>query len=197
MCERNNIWPRASFLQQNLVLSPTFASIELQLTTWLIVWRRMDYCILWWLHIQYIHFIRVFVEHQIIELSIKSSMTFSQIIHRIYIVVVEHQITFCAFFMPHYDCTLKSDLHTIYPPPPPPLPHPQRTNLLDSTTRLEKTTDRLSEGYRIAQETEEIGLEIMDNLQRDRETIGRMRGRVSLSLLVASFGRVSPLGVQL
>ena len=50
-------WPRASFLQQTLVLTPTFASIELQLTTWPIVWRCMDYCMLWWLHIQYIHFI--------------------------------------------------------------------------------------------------------------------------------------------
>jgi vesicle transport through interaction with t-SNAREs protein 1 len=54
----------------------------------------------------------------------------------------------------------------------------QRTHLLDSTARLEKTSDRLNEGYRITQETEEIGLEIMDNLQRDRETIDRMRGRL-------------------
>lgn len=51
--------------------------------------------------------------------------------------------------------------------------------MLDSTARLEKSSDRLDEGYRIAQETEEIGLDIMDNLQRDRETIGRMRSRVS------------------
>ena len=65
---------------------------------------------------------------------------------------------------------------------------PQRTHLLDSTSRLEKTSDRLDEGYRIAQETEEIGLEIMDNLQRDRETIDRMRGRVSL--LYRSIGLV-------
>ena len=45
---------------------------------------------------------------------------------------------------------------------------------------MEKSSDRLDEGYRIAQETEEIGLEIMDNLQRDRETIQRMRGRVGV-----------------
>ncbi len=50
--------------------------------------------------------------------------------------------------------------------------------MLGATEKLEKTTDRLDEGYRIAQETEEIGLDIMDNLNRDRETIQRMRGRV-------------------
>ena len=55
----------------------------------------------------------------------------------------------------------------------------QRTHLLDVTAQMEKSSDRLDEGYRIAQETEEIGLEIMDNLQRDRETIQRMRDRVS------------------
>lgn len=49
---------------------------------------------------------------------------------------------------------------------------------MNGTERLSKTTDRLDQGYRIAQETEEIGLEIMDNLQRDRETIQRARGRV-------------------
>lgn len=53
--------------------------------------------------------------------------------------------------------------------------------MLDSTARLDKTSNRLDEGYRIAQETEEIGLEIMDNLQKDRETMQRMRGRVSPS----------------
>lgn len=58
----------------------------------------------------------------------------------------------------------------------------QRARLLDSTDRLSKTTDRLDQGYQIAQETEEIGLEIMDNLHRDRETIQRMRGRVSAVL---------------
>lgn len=51
--------------------------------------------------------------------------------------------------------------------------------MLNGSEKLSKTSDRLDEGYRIAQETEEIGLGIMDNLQRDRETIQRMRGRVS------------------
>ena len=54
----------------------------------------------------------------------------------------------------------------------------QRVKLLENTDRIQRTSDRLDEGYRIARETEEIGLGIMDNLQRDRETIQRMRGRV-------------------
>ena len=54
----------------------------------------------------------------------------------------------------------------------------QRSKLLSNTDRIQRTSDRLDEGYRITQETEEIGLGIMDNLQRDRETIQRMRGRV-------------------
>ena len=41
-----------------------------------------------------------------------------------------------------------------------------------------KTANYLGEGKRIAVETEQIGLEIMDNLQRDRETINRARNRV-------------------
>lgn len=53
-----------------------------------------------------------------------------------------------------------------------------RSKLLSNTDRIQRTSDRLDEGYRIAQETEEIGLGIMDNLQRDRETIQRMRGRL-------------------
>jgi len=51
---------------------------------------------------------------------------------------------------------------------------------LDSTARLEKSSDRLEEGHRIAVETEQIGLDIMDNLSRDRETIQRARSRVSI-----------------
>ena len=54
----------------------------------------------------------------------------------------------------------------------------KRAHLLGATEKLEKSSDRLDEGYRIAQETEEIGLDIMDNLHRDRETIQRTRGRV-------------------
>ena len=55
----------------------------------------------------------------------------------------------------------------------------QRAHLLAGSEKLSKTSDRLDEGYRIVQETEEIGLDIMENLHRDRETIQKMRGRVS------------------
>ena len=41
-----------------------------------------------------------------------------------------------------------------------------------------RTSDHLEEGYRISKETEEIGLSVIDNLQRDRETLNRIRGRV-------------------
>ena len=57
----------------------------------------------------------------------------------------------------------------------------QRSYLLKSSEKLAKTSNRLDESYRIVQETEEIGLDIMDNLQKDRETIQRMRGRVCRS----------------
>lgn len=55
----------------------------------------------------------------------------------------------------------------------------QRARLLDNTERLAKTSDTLDEGYRIAKETESIGLDIIDNLQNDRDTLNRIRGRVS------------------
>ena len=55
---------------------------------------------------------------------------------------------------------------------------PQRAHLLERTEQLQKSSDRLEEGIRIARETEEIGMDVMDTLQRDRETIQRMRGRV-------------------
>ena len=57
--------------------------------------------------------------------------------------------------------------------------HIQRAYLLEGTEQLQKSSDRLEEGIRIAKETEEIGMDVMDTLQRDRETIQRMRGRVS------------------
>lgn len=59
----------------------------------------------------------------------------------------------------------------------------QRERLLDSTGRLDKTSNQLEEGHRIALETEQIGMDIMDNLQKDRETIQRARSRVSITPL--------------
>ena len=53
--------------------------------------------------------------------------------------------------------------------------------MLDNTERLNKTSDVLEEGYRIAKETESVGLDIIGNLQEDRETLERIRGRVSLA----------------
>ena len=66
----------------------------------------------------------------------------------------------------------------------------QRSKLLDNSDRLQRTSNRLEEGYRIAQETEEIGLDIMDNLQRDRETISRTRGRVSVCMYTFQAGDI-------
>ncbi|XP_065199412.1 vesicle transport through interaction with t-SNAREs homolog 1A-like [Sycon ciliatum] len=54
----------------------------------------------------------------------------------------------------------------------------QRTRLLENTERLQKTSNRLDEGYRMALESEELGRDIMDNLHRDRETITRARDRL-------------------
>ena len=53
-----------------------------------------------------------------------------------------------------------------------------RSTMMENTERLGKTANYLGEGKRIAVETEQIGLEIMDNLQRDRETINRARNRL-------------------
>ncbi|XP_064392253.1 vesicle transport through interaction with t-SNAREs homolog 1A-like [Halichondria panicea] len=53
-----------------------------------------------------------------------------------------------------------------------------RERLLDSTSRLDKTSNRLEEGHRIVMETEQIGMDIMNNLQRDRGTIQRARSRL-------------------
>lgn len=53
----------------------------------------------------------------------------------------------------------------------------QRTRLLDNTERLERTGNHLEEGYKICVETEQIGVDIMNNLQRDREVIERARDR--------------------
>ncbi len=54
--------------------------------------------------------------------------------------------------------------------------------MLDNTSRLNKTSDQIEDGYRIAKETESIGMDIIDNLQTDRETLNRIRGRVRFLL---------------
>ncbi|XP_076460070.1 vesicle transport through interaction with t-SNAREs homolog 1A-like [Babylonia areolata] len=54
----------------------------------------------------------------------------------------------------------------------------QRTRLLDNTERLERSSRKLEQGYRIAVETEEIGTQMMEDLSSQRETIQRARGRL-------------------
>lgn len=63
----------------------------------------------------------------------------------------------------------------------------QRRKLLDNTERLERTGKTLSEGYRIAVETEQIGASVLQDLSLQRETIQRSRGRVSFSCILLSF----------
>eukprot|EP00053_Salpingoeca_punica_P006536 m.61676 g.61676 ORF g.61676 m.61676 type:complete len:218 (+) comp13736_c1_seq1:190-843(+) len=54
----------------------------------------------------------------------------------------------------------------------------QREALISNTDRLDRAGNRLKEGSRMARETEEIAIGIMDNLNTQRETIQRSRGRL-------------------
>ncbi|XP_053548715.1 vesicle transport through interaction with t-SNAREs homolog 1A isoform X2 [Bombina bombina] len=54
----------------------------------------------------------------------------------------------------------------------------QRAHLLDNTERLERSSRRLEAGYQIAVETEQIGQNILENLNEDREKIQRARERL-------------------
>ncbi|XP_069095482.1 vesicle transport through interaction with t-SNAREs homolog 1A isoform X4 [Pleurodeles waltl] len=54
----------------------------------------------------------------------------------------------------------------------------QRAHLLDNTERLERSSRRLEAGYQIAVETEQIGQDILENLNHDREKIQRARERL-------------------
>ncbi|XP_073251161.1 vesicle transport through interaction with t-SNAREs homolog 1A-like [Porites lutea] len=53
----------------------------------------------------------------------------------------------------------------------------QRARLLDNTERLERSGRQLEEGYKMCVETEQIGVDIMNNLHRDREVMERARDR--------------------
>lgn len=53
-----------------------------------------------------------------------------------------------------------------------------RASLLTNTERVERTGRRLNEGLRMAYETEEIGGQILNDLDQQRETIQRSRDRV-------------------
>lgn len=54
----------------------------------------------------------------------------------------------------------------------------QRAHLLDNTERLDRSSRRLEAGYQIAVETEQIGQNILENLNQDREKIQRARERL-------------------
>ncbi|XP_070545249.1 vesicle transport through interaction with t-SNAREs homolog 1A-like isoform X2 [Ptychodera flava] len=54
----------------------------------------------------------------------------------------------------------------------------QRARLLDNTEKLDRTNRRLEHGYRIAVETEQVGADILENLQDDRRKIERARERL-------------------
>ena len=54
----------------------------------------------------------------------------------------------------------------------------ENSALLESVDRIERGTRRLQEANRVAIESEQIGADILSNLQKDRETINRTRARV-------------------
>lgn len=59
----------------------------------------------------------------------------------------------------------------------------QKQRLLDNSERIERTGNRLEEGYRTILETEQIGTEVLRDLSSQREGIERSRNRVSVSSL--------------
>lgn len=57
----------------------------------------------------------------------------------------------------------------------------QKQRLLDNSERIERTGNRLEEGYRTILETEQIGTEVLRDLSNQREGIQRSRGRVCIT----------------
>lgn len=60
----------------------------------------------------------------------------------------------------------------------------QKKRLLDNSERIERTGNRLEEGYRTVLETERIGAEVLRDLSNQREGIQRSRNRVCISSFV-------------
>lgn len=56
----------------------------------------------------------------------------------------------------------------------------QKQRLLDNSERLERSGRKLEEGYRIVVETEEVGNQVLRDLNQQKETIRRARGRVRI-----------------
>ena len=54
----------------------------------------------------------------------------------------------------------------------------QRARLLDNSERIERTGNRLMDGYRVALETEQLGAEVLGDLHHQRETLQSARSRM-------------------
>ena len=52
--------------------------------------------------------------------------------------------------------------------------------LLEQSERIERGTNRLREAQRVAIESEQIGADILGNLARDRESINRSSGFMTI-----------------
>ncbi|KAH8303525.1 hypothetical protein KR018_000313 [Drosophila ironensis] len=65
----------------------------------------------------------------------------------------------------------------------------QRQRLLDNSERIERTGNRLTEGYRVALETEQLGAQVLNDLHHQRETLQGARAR--LRETNAELGRAS------
>ncbi|XP_017136988.1 vesicle transport through interaction with t-SNAREs homolog 1A [Drosophila miranda] len=65
----------------------------------------------------------------------------------------------------------------------------QRQRLLDNSERIERTGNRLTEGYRVAVETEALGAQVLNDLHHQRETLQGARAR--LRETNADLGRAS------
>lgn len=65
----------------------------------------------------------------------------------------------------------------------------QRQRLLDNSESIERTGNRLTEGYRVALETEALGTQVLNDLHHQRETLQGARAR--LRETNAEIGRAS------
>ncbi|KAM8709684.1 hypothetical protein ACLKA7_016488 [Drosophila subpalustris] len=65
----------------------------------------------------------------------------------------------------------------------------QRQRLLDNSESIERTGNRLTEGYRVALETEALGTQVLNDLHHQRETLQSARAR--LRETNAELGRAS------
>ncbi|KAL3102297.1 hypothetical protein niasHS_003706 [Heterodera schachtii] len=54
----------------------------------------------------------------------------------------------------------------------------QMDKLITNTERLERTSRKIEDAYRVTVETEQIGAEVLENLGQQRETLTRARGRM-------------------